>query len=123
MKAIEQEQDEALSPSWKREIELEYRRLVADEDTIQNNMLHKYILETWERDSPKMYAKFKKAGMLDKIAYVMQQRMWAMKEDLMRAGYPMTDAREQAEREMLMLEPEQSEEEIVSRELPWTPPL
>lgn len=107
----EQDQDEAMSPEWKRQIELEYRQLMDDEDTIQNNMLHQSILETWKRDSPKMYARFKKAGMEEKVAFVMQQRMWAMMDQLMAAGYPVTDAREQAERETLMLEPEESEEE------------
>lgn len=111
----------AISREWKRQIELEYRQLSQDEQTIHNKDLHASILETWKRDSPKMFARLTKAGMADRLAYVLQQRMWTRQEELMRAGMPVTDAREVAERETLMLEPEESLSE--PRDLPATPPL
>ena len=112
-----------MSQEWKRQIELEYRKLKASEDTMHNAILHNSILEAWKRDSPQMYARLEKAGMADRVAFVMQQRMWQMQEDLIRAGFPVTDARERAERETLMLEPEESAEGSGHPEWPMTPPL
>ena len=68
--------------------------------------LHQRILETWKRDSPKMYLRLRSQGVLEAMAYVSQQRMWEESDRLEKAGMPPTDAREQAEREHLMLEPE-----------------
>ena len=91
----------------------EYNRLNQDEETIHNQDLHKEILATWEYTSPKFYQELKSVRMLDKMAYVVQQRMWAENDSLIKAGFPYTDAREQAERNQLMLEPEEDEDEIV----------
>jgi hypothetical protein len=46
------------------------------------------------------------------MAFVCQQRMWAESDRLEKAGMPPTDAREQAEREHLMLEPEEEAEDF-----------
>ena len=43
------------------------------------------------------------ANLADPLAKVLQARMWLRQEELMRGGMPVTDAREQAEREHLML--------------------
>ena len=112
-----------MSQEWKRQIEMEYRKLKSSEETMHNTLLHNSILEAWKRDSPQMYARLEKAGMVERVAFVMQQRMWQMQEDLMRAGFPVTDAWEQAERETLMLEPEESAEESAHPEWPMTPPM
>ena len=70
--------------------------------------LHQRILETWKRDSPKMYLRLRSQGVLEAMAFVCQQRMWDEQARLIKAGVPVTDAREQAERQHLMLEPESS---------------
>ena len=70
--------------------------------------LHQRILETWKRDSPKMYLRLRSQGVLEAMAFVCQQRMWDEQARLMKSGMPVTDAREQAERQHLMLEPEKS---------------
>lgn len=101
---------------WVKAIEAEYRDLMDSEETIHNKVLHSTILATWERDSPKMYRTLKAANLADKLAAVLQDRMWRRQNELMDAGYPVTDAREQAEREILMLEPEDDLPE--QRELP-----
>lgn len=44
------------------------------------------------------------------LAYVLQQRTWAEKDKLVAAVMLVTDARGQAEREHLMLEPEDDTE-------------
>ena len=74
-----------------------------------NPDLHRQILETWRRDSPKMVARLEKQGTLEDLAFVCQERMWRAAKDNRKAGLPVTDAREQAERDHLMLEPEEPE--------------
>ena len=70
--------------------------------------LHQRILATWKADSPAMYLRLRTQGVLEAMAFVAQQRMWAEQAKLIKAGTPVTDAREQAERQHLMLEPEKS---------------
>lgn len=93
-----------------RQIELEYRQLRQDHLDQHNKVLHQHILQTWERDSPKMWANLQQSpGRANSLAWVLQDRMWKRQEELMSAGLPVTDAREQAEAENLMLEPEQGD--------------
>ena len=99
------------SQQFRRQIELERRKLLRDENVLHNKILHNSILETWKQGSPKMWARLQRLKLTDKLAYVLQQRMWARQEELMRAGLPVTDAREQAERETLMLEPEAQDQQ------------
>lgn len=95
-----------MDEAFKRKIEQEYRALLRDESVIHNRILHNSILETWKQGSPKMWANLQREKMADKLAYVLQQRMWERRDELVRAGMPITDAREMAEQEELMLEPE-----------------
>ena len=85
------------------------RKQYEAEEVIHNPDLHQQILEAWRRDSPKMVARLEKQGILDDLAFVCQERMWRAAKDNRRAGLPVTDAREQAERDHLMLEPEEPE--------------
>lgn len=85
------------------------RKQYQAEEVIHNPDLHRQILETWRRDSPKMVARLQKQGILDDLAFVCQERMWRAAKDNRKAGLPVTDAREQAERDHLMLEPEDPE--------------
>lgn len=93
--------------SFKAQIEADYRRMKAEE-VLHNLDLHQYILETWERDSPRMWASLTAQGLTEKFAFVQQERMWRREDELLKAGYPITDAREEAWRDHLMLEPEPS---------------
>lgn len=100
------------SPQFKRQIELEYRKMRQDENRLHNKPLHEHILATWKRESPKMWAELEKNGMTASLAYVSQQRMWDHQEMLMADGMAVTDAREIAEREHLMLQPEAQDQLI-----------
>ena len=82
------------------------RKQYEAEEVIHNPDLHQQILEVWRRDSPKMVARLEKQGILEDLAFVCQERMWRAAKDNRKAGLPVTDAREQAERDHLMLEPE-----------------
>ena len=85
------------------------RKQYEAEEVIHNPDLHQQILEAWRRDSPKMVARLEKRGILEDLAFVCQERMWRAAKDNRKAGLPVTDAREQAERDHLMLEPEEPE--------------
>lgn len=95
-----------LSREWQAEIRAQYRTLKANEEHLHNQVLHRSILETWKRESPKMWANLQRAMLAEPLAYVLQARMWDRQEELIAAGLPVTDAREQAEKENLLLEPE-----------------
>ena len=91
-------------------IRLERKDMEGSKDFMHNKMLHKTILETWRRDCPKMTAHLEKFGILDDFAVVQQEKMWRAQDEYLKAGYPVTDAREQAEKDCLMLTPEEPEE-------------
>lgn len=98
------------NPDYWTQIELEYRRLRRDHQDQHNKAMHRYLLEKWERESPRMWASLSQVpGRAKALAWVLQHRMWTRQEELMRGGLPVTDAREQAERENLLLEPEADE--------------
>lgn len=82
-----------------------------EQETIINLVLHRQILKTWETLSPKMWKRLQADNLAEDLALVVQAAMWESKEQYQKAGMPPTDAREQAEREWLMLEPEEEEEE------------
>lgn len=72
--------------------------------------LHKQILKAWEVLRPKMWERLTSEGIAEDLALIVQMRMWHAMDQYMKAGMPPTDAREQAERECLMMEPEQEHE-------------
>ena len=90
----------------KASIDAEYRRYKANEELIHNKDLHQRILTSWEQDSPRMWSSLMAQGLTEKLAFVVQERMWRRQDELMQAGMPVTDAREQAERDELLMEPE-----------------
>jgi hypothetical protein len=93
----------------KAAIEAEYRRYKTEE-VLHNTEMQKRILASWKQESPKMWTNLQAQGLTDKMAFVAQERMWRRKDELIKAGYPVTDAREQAEREELMLDPENEDD-------------
>lgn len=82
------------------------RKKYENEDVIHNREMHHQILATWKRDSPQMTKRLRNLQVLDDMAFVCQERMWQANDDYRASGMPPTDAREIAEREHLMLEPE-----------------
>ncbi len=96
-----------LSPQMVDNIKKE-RKKYEDEGVIHNREMHHQILATWKRNSPQMTKRLKNLQVLDDMAFVSQERMWQAKDDYQASGISPTDAREIAEREHLMLEPEKS---------------
>ena len=93
-------------------IRKERKEYEADENLIHNRLLHQQIIATWERDSPKMMKELRSLKLVDDMAFVAQERMWRRTDELEESGMPPTDAREIAEREYLMLEPEETADEM-----------
>jgi hypothetical protein len=72
------------------------------------------VIETWKRVRPRMVRDLEKHQAVKPLAHVLVDRMlkaWTANE---KAGLPPTDAREEAEKDWLLLEPE--EDEIASNE-------
>lgn len=105
-----------ISSQWAQTIRAEAARLDADEEHVHNNVLHRTILATWKEHSPTMWRNLTAMRLTNPLAKVLQARMWARQEELLRGGMPVTDAREQAEREHLMLEPEAEVDERLPME-------
>lgn len=84
---------------------------IRDREETINLSLDKQIKTAWRINRPKMWARLAKQGLVDDLALVLQTAMWEAKDQYLKAGMPPTDAREQAEREWLMLEPEDDGEE------------
>ena len=98
----------AASPTFVAQIEHEHQQYQR-EDVLHNRDLHQRIIMAWEQESPNFHARLRRAGILDKTAFVMQERMWRASKALRGAGLSAADAREQAERDHLMMEPENVE--------------
>lgn len=92
---------------WAEETKAEQQRMRTNPDRYPHDRdLHETILRTWERDSPRMWAELEALGIQEALAYVCQQRMWAEADLLARGGFDPADARAEAFRAHLMLEPE-----------------
>ena len=101
--------------SWVAAIREEHAKYLEWQETGENNFIHnremqQRILKTWRLESPTMWASLQTAGQdfPAVLAFVLQERMWQREEELEKT-MPYPDAMEQAEREILMLEPEADE--------------
>ena len=99
-------------------IKAERKRYEEVDEVTHNRDLHRRILSTWRCSSPKMVRELEALKILDDMAFVCQERMWRTAELYQKGGMYFTDAREQAEREHLMLEPEDQGDTLV----PWQAP-
>ena len=79
---------------------------VRAQEPMVSKPLEQQILTAWRLESPKMWARLG-PDLAKDLALIAQVAMWEACDRYERAGMPPTDAREQAERECLMLEPEE----------------
>lgn len=75
----------------------------AEYEPIHNRHLHQRILATWNRDYPQAVEQMKRAGILEDMAFVSQERMWDSADLYRKGGMTFSDARQQAEKDHLML--------------------
>lgn len=102
--------NEIASPEWAARIRAQYQALqAAGELAGAHHPVLRTMLETWERDSPKLWANLQKLDLAEPLAQVLLDRWFARRTELTNQGMAVTDAREQADRELLMLEPEEPE--------------
>jgi hypothetical protein len=92
-------------------LQAEARRRRRDPQLIQNLEMHSRILKSWETERPAMWARLQTQNLSETMAFLAQQRMWEERDRLVEAGMPITDAREEAERNHLLLGPEAETEE------------
>ena len=95
--------------AWKQQILTEYQTIQQDEDALINQEMNKRIIQTWTQQNPALHQQLKTLGIVTQAATVMQARMWKERDDLIAEGMPVTDAREIAERNHLMQQPEIAE--------------
>ncbi len=98
------------SPEWVKTRAQEIR----SSKEVLNLQLHDKILQTWAKLRPKMMMRLRLQRIAEDLAVVLQAAMWSAVDQYEKAGMPPTDARETAEREWLMLEPEADEETTTS---------
>ena len=98
------------SPEWVKQ----RAQGIRGSEEILNLNLHARMLKSWRLTRPKMMFRLRLQGIADDLAVVLQAAMWDAVDRYEKAGMSPTDARETAEREWLMLEPEADEETTTS---------
>lgn len=68
--------------------------------------LEKTTIQRWRRDNPTVIAELDRKKLTEPLAHVLIEKMLEAQRENLKAGMPLTDAREQAERDWLDLEPE-----------------
>lgn len=78
------------------------------------------LIAHWKIYRPEMVRAWQALGpeMLEKLAFVLELKRYQAQEQYIRAGMPIPDAREEATKDWLMMEPETDEDE----NLPQLPP-
>ena len=78
-----------------------------DQEEMLNLLLREQILKAWKAYHPQMLARLATMNLAEKFADLMQAKMWEAQESYSKAGMPWPDSQEQAEREWLMMYPEE----------------
>jgi hypothetical protein len=69
--------------------------------------LESRVLRTWERNQPRMMCSLRRWKAAEPLAHVLVDRCIKSERRYLRAGLPPCDARQEAEMDWLMLEPEE----------------
>lgn len=104
---VEQEQeDDKQFQAWVRK---ESRRL-SQKTGAPGGPMQSRMLEYWELYRPLMWARLQKMGIAKELAHVLDEKCEEAIRKNLAAGMYSTDAREEAEKDWLLLEPEEDEE-------------
>lgn len=74
------------------------------EDKVPGGPREKDVLMNWRRFRPELVRELNQAGVLAKAAFVLDHKRWEAQKQYIRAGWPPTDAEEQATKEWLLME-------------------
>jgi|GEM_PF-3461870 len=64
----------------------------------------------WKQNRPQMYRRLMTARLLNKMAYVLECKMWEQEAKNQAAGMPWPDSRNQAQQDWLLMDPEEESE-------------
>jgi hypothetical protein len=73
------------------------------------------VLKIWQLNSPRMMRALRRWKAAEPLAHILVDRFIRAERDNIKAGLPPTDAREEAEKDWLMLEPEDDDNGIRTR--------
>lgn len=77
---------------------------------LMGSPLERTVIASWRQDSPKAVAEFEELGILEVAAFVLVDKMLEAQRENLKAGMPLTDAREQAYADWLYLGDEAEEQ-------------
>jgi len=78
------------------------------------SVLESRVLRTWQRNSPRMVRSLNRWQATEALAHVLVDRFVQAEVKNIKAGLPPCDAREEAEKDWLMLEPEEDDNGALS---------
>jgi hypothetical protein len=96
-----------LDPTAIRWVQTEAAKLVREGITAGSPRETK-LLRHWKAYRPKMYQAWERAGLVAKLAFVLDMKRYQAMMQYIRAGMPPTDAEEEAAKDWLLMEPEQA---------------
>ena len=88
-------------------------KTIQDAGWPMNGPRERKIVATWRQERPKMTHALDQKGLLPKLALVLDRKRYEAKREYLKAGWPPTDAEEQAAKEWLMLGPENPEKPLL----------
>lgn len=83
----------------------ESRKLVEAGDLGPGLPLEKWVIETWRAERPDLTAAMQEWGALTQLAHALTNRMLAAETENLKAGFPPSDARQEAVKDWLMFDP------------------
>jgi hypothetical protein len=96
---------ENMDPDTARWVSQETERLV-NEGKTPGSPEERDLIKQCRRNRPKMYRRLRAAGMLEKMAFVLYEKMHQSTRVYVLGGLPYPDAQEEATRDWLLLGPE-----------------
>ena len=88
---------------------LKESRRLADDVMPMGSPTQRQMLGFWKLHRPKMWAQLNRLGITRELAHVLDEKCQETIDKNLAAGMYSTDAREEAEKDWLLLEPEESE--------------
>jgi hypothetical protein len=82
---------------------------LALEGKTPGSRLERELVEHWRYNRPKMYRQLLAAGVLEKMAFVLYEKMYQSTRVYIQGGLPYPDAQEEAVKDWLIWEPEAEE--------------
>ena len=99
---------ETLEPDVVRWVNREVAKL-AERGVVPGSPREADLLKHWRLNCPDLYRKLTQANLAVEMALVLDRKRYQAQEQYIQAGWPPTDAEEQATREWLLMDPEETQ--------------